>query len=199
MSLVAPPASILGLVIRRAFLLVFLPALLLVACGGSSSSRSTSTAPETGSSTSTAARAPSTGAGLTTASPSTATTSATGRLSGSGSASAPTGGAGLAGGGASGGGATNARVPASFQLGADGALDPKTISAPAFLAVALSITSTDSRPHMVLVRTPSPRRLLLVAHGHAFTLIGGLRAGTYPIEVDGAARGALMIGGEPGP
>jgi len=30
-------------------------------------------------------------------------------------------------------------------------------------------------------------------------MIGGLRAGTYPIEVDGAARGALSIGGEPGP
>src|SRR5947209_6946898 len=47
--------------------------------------------------------------------------------------------------------------------------------------------------------TSRPVRLTVAAHGHASTLIGGLRAGTYPILVDGRQRATLAIGGEPGP
>jgi hypothetical protein len=51
----------------------------------------------------------------------------------------------------------------------------------------------------VLIRTPSPRRLSVAPHGHAGTMMPGLRAGAYAIDVDGAPRGTLLIGGEPGP
>jgi hypothetical protein len=37
------------------------------------------------------------------------------------------------------------------------------------------------------------------AHGRAALLIGGLRAGTYAVEVDGHPKASLIIGGEPGP
>ena len=42
-------------------------------------------------------------------------------------------------------------------------------------------------------------RLAVAPHGTSLTTIGGLRAGTYAILIDGARRGALVIGGEPGP
>jgi hypothetical protein len=37
------------------------------------------------------------------------------------------------------------------------------------------------------------------AHGHASVLIAPLKAGHYVLEVDGAARGELLIGIQPGP
>jgi len=36
-------------------------------------------------------------------------------------------------------------------------------------------------------------------HGRAAMRLAGLKAGRYPIEVDGVRRGALIIGAEPGP
>jgi hypothetical protein len=90
-------------------------------------------------------------------------------------------------------------VPATFTIASGGGLSPSTVSAPAFLAVRLTVVSHDGQSHRVLVRTPTPHQLMVPAHGHASVLIPGLRAGRYPLEIDGAARGALSIGGEPGP
>ncbi|HEX7622468.1 MAG TPA: hypothetical protein VF400_02775 [Anaeromyxobacteraceae bacterium] len=50
-----------------------------------------------------------------------------------------------------------------------------------------------------MLRTPNPHRLTVPAGGRASVLIPGLRAGHYVIDVDGAGRGALDVGGEPGP
>ncbi len=97
------------------------------------------------------------------------------------------------------GGSTNVRVPATFVIGPGGKLVPPSISAPAFLAVALSVASGDGRQHHVLLKTPSPHSLTVPAHGRASVLVPGLRAGQYQIEVDGTTRGLLSIGGEPGP
>jgi hypothetical protein len=72
------------------------------------------------------------------------------------------------------------------------------VSSPAFIAVQVTISSSGAA-HKVLVETPTPHSLSVPAHGRASLLIPGQRAGTYVLKVDGAPRGALMIGGEPGP
>ena len=97
------------------------------------------------------------------------------------------------------GGAANARVPATFTLASGGALTPPQISAPAFLAVQVSIVSADGRAHQVVVRTPAAYSLAVPPHGHASVLIPGQRAGRYQVQVDGSPRAVLLIGGEPGP
>lgn len=122
----------------------------------------------------------------------------------SGAAASGSGGAGLAPtGGASGpaaaGGSIDARVPATFALGVAGALSPAQVSAPAFLAIAVRITSASGSAHTATIATPHPVALRIPPHGAAATRIPGLRAGTYPILIDGVRRGALLIGGEPGP
>jgi hypothetical protein len=97
------------------------------------------------------------------------------------------------------GGSSNARVPATFTIGASGSVSPQTVSAPAFLAVALTVVSNDGHRHQVVVHTPVSRSLTVPANGHASVLIGGLRAGDYRVEIDGSQRAKLVIGGEPGP
>jgi hypothetical protein len=76
---------------------------------------------------------------------------------------------------------------------------PATVSAPAFLAVALAVVSADGRRHQVVVHTPSPYSFTVAANARASVLIGGLRAGAYAVDVDGRQQGKLVIGGEPGP
>jgi hypothetical protein len=63
----------------------------------------------------------------------------------------------------------------------------------------VTIASRDGRRHHVLIRTPTAYPLTVPAGGRAVVSVSGQRAGRYAIDVDGAARGALMIGGEPGP
>jgi hypothetical protein len=97
------------------------------------------------------------------------------------------------------GGSTNVRVPATFVILAGGKLQPPQVSAPAFLAVQVSVASADGKGHRVVLKTPVPRTLSVPAHGHVSILVPGLKAGMYAIDVDGVAAGALSIGGEPGP
>jgi hypothetical protein len=74
------------------------------------------------------------------------------------------------------------------------------VSAPAFLAVALTVASGDGKRHAVVVVLPEGRRSLSVpANGRASTLIPGLKAGEYAVDIDGKPRAVLLIGGEPGP
>jgi hypothetical protein len=61
------------------------------------------------------------------------------------------------------------------------------------------MVSADGRSHQVLLRTPMPHSLTVPAHGRASLLIRGPRSGRYELDVDGIARGALTLGGEPGP
>jgi hypothetical protein len=90
-------------------------------------------------------------------------------------------------------------VPATFTVRAT-AVSPATVSAPAFLAVQLTVVSGDGKRHAVAVVLPDGRRLLNVpAHGRASTLIPGLKAGEYAVDIDGKPRAVLLIGGEPGP
>lgn len=178
---------------RQAPSALLLAALTLAGCGGGSHSSATSPSSAT-TTTST------TGSGATATRSASAGSGGAGRSSGASSSGAGASGASGAGSGASGGGgAINARVPATYHLGSGGRLTPPTISVPAFIAVEITIASSDVRPHTVQVRTPVPHTLRVPARGRAAVRIPGLRAGTYPITVDGARRGTLAIGGEPGP
>ena len=93
----------------------------------------------------------------------------------------------------------NARIPATFAIVPGGSLNPPTITAPAHIPVQVAVVSGDGRSHTVLLRTPTRYVLAVPAHGRASVLIADLRAGRYALDVDGTARGALVIGGAPGP
>jgi hypothetical protein len=80
-----------------------------------------------------------------------------------------------------------------------GQLSPKLVTAPAFLAVQLTVSSGDGKAHQVVLDTPAPHTLSVPANGQASALVPGLKAGEYALKVDGATRGGLVIGGEPGP
>jgi hypothetical protein len=97
------------------------------------------------------------------------------------------------------GGSASARVPATFSISRGGSVSPPTVSAPAFLAISLTVASGDGEPHRVRVLTLAPHVLNVPSGGRASTLIGGLKAGTYAVQIDGKTRAKLVIGGEPGP
>jgi hypothetical protein len=90
-------------------------------------------------------------------------------------------------------------VPATFKIVNGGQLSPKLVTAPAFLAVQLTVSSSDGKAHQIVLRTPTPHTLSVPANGRASVQIAGLKAGEYRLEVDGTTRGGLVIGGEPGP
>lgn len=96
-------------------------------------------------------------------------------------------------------GSSNVRVPATFTVRSGGKLTPPQISLPAHLAVQVTVVSGDGHAHRVVVMTPSPRTLSVSAGGRASVLIGGLKVGRYPIELDGTAAGLLVTGAQPGP
>jgi hypothetical protein len=191
----------------------------LAACGGSkqsttssvtSSGASTPSTASTSSSTGTATTPTSTGATSpvgtpsSTSTPSPTKTSTTANSGGVGVQ--PTTSTGSSGGESPGtkvkkpaGGSSNARVPATFTIRPDGSVSPQSVSAPAFLAVSLTVVSRDGRRHQIVVHTPKSRSLTVSANAPASVLIGGLRAGSYGVDVDGTPRAKLVIGGEPGP
>jgi hypothetical protein len=167
---------------RLRALFVLLPAVLLLGgCGGSKHSSTPSSAPHASATSSTASPATAT---TTTASSTTVTTTA--------SPPDTTGAAATSG-------ATNVRVPSIFTIHAGGRLTPSTVSTPAFIALDVSVSSADGRSHRVVIHTPTPHTLTVPANGHASVFIPGLKQGRYVIAVDGKTRGALLIGGEPGP
>ena len=93
-------------------------------------------------------------------------------------------------------GASTAILPAQLVVNADGSVTPLTIGGPAGTAVLLTVSSHSN--HQVQVETDS-RSLTVAPGGHASVRLAGLRAGRYPVTVDGRARAALVIGSQPGP
>jgi hypothetical protein len=96
-------------------------------------------------------------------------------------------------------GAPNALLPATFTIESGGALNPSSVASPAYVRIRLTIVSRDGARHRVVLRTPTSHLLTVPPHGNASITIAGLRAGRYPLEVDGIARGALIVGVQPGP
>ena len=86
-----------------------------------------------------------------------------------------------------------------FTVAAGGALVPPTISVPAAVPVELTVVSRDGRAHVAVLRSPLSRSLNVPAGARASVLISGLRPGRYALALDGAMRGALVIGVQPGP
>jgi hypothetical protein len=97
------------------------------------------------------------------------------------------------------GGEQRIRVPASFVVTAGGRLTPPTITVPPFLAVEISIRADDGKPHRLVLQTQPPHALQVAAGQRAAVRIRGLRAGRYPVTLDGRRTGALVAGGEVGP
>jgi hypothetical protein len=95
--------------------------------------------------------------------------------------------------------ASNVRLPAKFTVAADGALSPRTISAPTRVAIALTIVSSGGRSHHVVVKSTPPHALTVPGGGRVSAVVDGLKRGSYAIEVDGVTRGTLVIGASPGP
>lgn len=97
------------------------------------------------------------------------------------------------------GGSQAVRVPASFVVTQSGRLTPPTITVPPFLAVEISLRSADGKAHTLVVKTPTPQTLQVAAGARAQVRIGGLRAGSYAVLLDGRRAGALAVGGDAGP
>lgn len=92
-------------------------------------------------------------------------------------------------------GSINVRVPARFTILPNGAVRPPTVTIPADLPVELIVIG-DAQAHRIKLRTTT---FTIGAHEQIEKLIDGLKAGTYPLQVDGAPKAVLTIGGEPGP
>jgi len=74
-------------------------------------------------------------------------------------------------------------------------VSPPTVTIPAHLPVELSVVG-DAQAHRIKLGTT---RFTVGPHEQAEKLIDGLRAGSYPLQVDGTPKAVLTIGGEPGP
>ncbi len=178
---------------RRLLALGLPAALALAACGGSSAPASSTPTAGSATTAATVTTAPPVASGApasTATAPGATTTPGVGY---GGSSTATTGTRRAAG------GAQQVRLPATFRVEPGGVLSPPSVSSPAFLAIELTVVSADGRRHRIVLATPKPHRLAVPAGGRASALIAGLRAGHYVIDVDGAPRGALDVGGEPGP
>jgi hypothetical protein len=97
------------------------------------------------------------------------------------------------------GGEQEVRVPASFVVAPSGRLTPPTITVPPLLAVEISLRADDGASHALVLRTPVPRILRVAAGERTAVRIPGLRAGRYPVTLDGRRAGTLVAGGEVGP
>jgi hypothetical protein len=93
-------------------------------------------------------------------------------------------------------GASNVRLPATFTIGQGGKLTPPSVSAPAGVLIGLTLISGDGRGHRVIV---AHKTLVVPARGRTYSALQGLGHGRYPVLVDGAPRGTLIVGGQVGP
>jgi hypothetical protein len=90
------------------------------------------------------------------------------------------------------------RVPAVFTL-KTGALTPKTVSVPAFLAAEVTVTSADARAHVITVKVGKGYTLQVPPKGSATVKVPGQKTGRFQVLVDNRPAAAIAWGGEPGP
>lgn len=165
--------------------LVVMTALAMGACGGGNTGPGTSGGPTASAPEATAPPADATQPGTTAVTPTTPAQTQT----------EPAG----AGNGGAGAEEQPIRVPAYFVVAPGGRLTPPTITVPPFLAVEVSVLASDGRAHRLVVQTTPPHALQVAAGAREAVRIPGLRAGRYPVTLDGRRAGALVAGGEVGP
>jgi hypothetical protein len=92
-----------------------------------------------------------------------------------------------------------ARTPAMFVVTA-GHLSPATVTAAAFLAIDVSVTTHDG-PQRVTIDAPGGSTFTVAAGGTRHVLLDGLKPGDYPVTTTAGARATLHVvrGGAPGP
>jgi hypothetical protein len=90
------------------------------------------------------------------------------------------------------------RVPAIYTL-KGGALSPKTVNVPAFLAAEVTVSSTDSRAHTVTVSVGKGYPLRVPPRGSGTVRVPGQKGGRHQVLLDGKPAATLAWGGEPGP
>jgi hypothetical protein len=88
------------------------------------------------------------------------------------------------------------RLPATFTIGAGGKLTPPSVTAPAGVLIGLTVVSGDGAAHRVTV---GAKAIVVPAGGKTYTALRGLTRGRHLVLVDGAPRGTLVVGGQPGP
>ena len=93
-------------------------------------------------------------------------------------------------------GASDVRIPAMFTIESGGKLSPPTVIAPAGVRIELTVVSSDGRAHRVVV---GGEALTVPAGAPVSTTLSGLPRGPHVLVVDGVPRGALIVGGQPGP
>jgi hypothetical protein len=162
-------------------------ALGAAACGGSDEIPSTITTNLTGAIAT--ATTSSTGSAPATAPSAPATTAAA-----TGTGATATGESGPGGAGDEQG----TRVPAVYTL-KGGALSPRTVNVPAFLAAEVTVSSTDSRAHTVTVKVGKGYPLAVPPRGSGTVRVPGQKGGRHQVLLDGKPAATLAWGGEPGP
>ena len=74
-------------------------------------------------------------------------------------------------------------------------VSPTALTVPSSGPIELTLVSADGHSHRVVLHGADTRVLTVPAHGRVTTRISGLKPGRYALDVDGAARGALLAGG----
>jgi hypothetical protein len=72
---------------------------------------------------------------------------------------------------------------------------PQSLSAPAFLRIALTLRSADDRQHVVRLALPKPVKMTVPPGGAATRILDGQHKGSYAISVDSAEPSARLVVG----
>jgi hypothetical protein len=84
----------------------------------------------------------------------------------------------------------------NLVIDADGLVSPPIVAGPANTTIELTVAS--HAPHPVTVAVAS-HSLTVPPGQHVTTRLPGLKAGRYPITVNGTPRAMLVAGAAPGP
>jgi hypothetical protein len=99
-----------------------------------------------------------------------------------------------------GGDESAARVPVAVTVGTDGTLSPSQVDVPAFLALELQVRNRTGSPLRVTWDASEPAGTFEVGVGKVGSRrVAGVKAGPYPLTIQGAGTVTVNAGAEPGP
>jgi hypothetical protein len=88
-----------------------------------------------------------------------------------------------------GGDEQGAVVSATFSFSGSG-VTPTSVRVPAFFGIRVTGVSRDGHPHTIVFQG---RTVPVPADGRASATVAGLKAGEYPVEIDGSAGAAKIV------